>query len=121
LGGREVTRLSCAMTIFHVKLVHTLIFAVLSVCVLYVLISGVFSRITGWTWGALSAVVVEGLVLAASGWKCPLTKVAERLGAADGSVADIYLPKWCADRIFLVCGTIFVVSCVVLLVRLLVQ
>jgi len=82
------------MTIFHVKLVHTGIFAVLSVCVLYVFISGVFNRVTGWTWGALSAVVVEGLVLAASGGKCPLTKVAERLGAA---VADMFLPKWLED------------------------
>ncbi len=93
----------------------------LSACVLYVLISGVFNRITGWTWGASSAVVIEGLVLAASGWKCPLTKVAESLGAADGSVADIFLPKWFANRIFPVCGAIVVISCAVLLVRLLVQ
>jgi hypothetical protein len=39
------------MTILQVKLVHTGIFAVLSVCVLYVFISGNFNRITGWTWG----------------------------------------------------------------------
>jgi hypothetical protein len=109
------------MTIFQVKLVHTGIFAVLSVCVLYVLISGVLNRINGWTWGALSAVVIEGLVLAASGWKCPLTQLAERLGAADGAVADIFLPKWLADRIFPVCGAIVALSCAVLLVRLLVQ
>jgi hypothetical protein len=109
------------MTIFQVKLVHTGIFAVLSVCVLYVLISGVLNRINGWTWGALSAVVIEGFVLAASGWRCPLTQLAERLGAADGAVADIFLPKWLADRIFPVCGAIVALSCAVLLVRLLVQ
>ena len=108
-------------TILQIKLVHTGIFAVLSVCVLFVFISAIFNRITGWTWGALSAVVVEGLVLAASGGRCPLTKVAERLGAADGAVADIFLPKWLANRIFPICGTIVALSCAVLLVRLLVQ
>jgi hypothetical protein len=108
-------------TILQVKLAHTAIFAVLSVCVLYVFVSSVFNRITGWTWGALSAVVIEGLVLAASGGRCPLTQVAERLGAADGAVADIFLPKWLADRIFPICGAIVVLSCAVFLVRLLVQ
>jgi hypothetical protein len=108
-------------TILQVKLVHTGIFAVLSVCVLYIFISGVFNRITGWTWGALSAVFIEGLVLAASGGRCPLTQVAERLGAADGAVADIFLPKWLADRIFPICGTIAAIGCSLILLRLLAQ
>ena len=75
------------LTVLHVKLVHTLIFVVLSACVLYILASGAFNRITVWTWGAVVAIVVEGLVLAASGGKCPLTAMAERLGAVDGSVS----------------------------------
>jgi hypothetical protein len=81
------------VTILQIKLIHSLIFIVLSVCILFVLISGVFNCITGWTWGAMSAVVIEGIVLVSSGWKCPLTKAAEELGAADGSVADLFLPK----------------------------
>ena len=75
-------------------------FAVLSACVAYVLMSGAFNRITPWTWGAIAAIVVEGLVLVASGGRCPLTAVAERLGAVDGSASDILLPKWLADWIF---------------------
>ena len=105
------------LTVFHVKLVHTLIFAVLSACVLYILVSGAFDRITLWTWGAMAAIVVEGLVLAASGGKCPLTSMAERLGAVDGSVSDIFLPKWFADRIFPICGTLYAVGCVAVAVR----
>jgi hypothetical protein len=69
----------------------------------------------------MSAVVIEGIELVSSGWKCPLTKAAEELGAADGSVADIFLPRCCASRIFPVCGTIFVISCAVLVLRLFVQ
>src|SRR5512144_57875 len=62
-------------------------------------------------WGAIVAIAIEEVVLAASGGKCPLTVAAERLGAIDGSVNDIFLPRWFADRIFLICGTSFVIGC----------
>ena len=103
--------------IFHVKLLHTLIFAVLSACVAYIVISGSMNRITPWTWVAIVGIVVEGLVLAASGGRCPLTAVAERLGASDGSVADIFLPRWFADRIFPICGTLYLIGCAIVAIR----
>ena len=106
------------LTVLHIKVVHTLIFVVLSGCVLYVLVSGAFNRITPWTWVAVVAIVIEGLVLAASGGKCPLTALAERLGASDGSVADIFLPKWFADRIFPICGTLYLIGCGIVAIRL---
>ena len=105
------------LTILHVKLVHTLVFVVLSGCVLYILASGAFDRITPWTWIAVVAILLEGVVLVASGGRCPLTTVAERLGASDGSVADIFLPRWFADRIFPICGTLYLIGCVVIAVR----
>lgn len=107
------------LTILHVKLVHTAIFWVLSACVLFTLFSGLADRVTGWTWVAVGLVLVEGVVLVAFGWVCPLTLLAERLGATRGSVADLFLPKWFADRIFPVCGTTFLIACVLLAVRLL--
>lgn len=105
-------------TIVQIKLVHTLIFAVLSACVLFVLYSAVLNRITAWTWGTLVLVLVESVVLVACDWKCPLTILAERLGATEGAVADIFLPKWLADRIFPICGGTFFVGCAILLARL---
>jgi hypothetical protein len=62
-------------------------------------------------------VLVESIVLISFGWKCPLTILAERLGASDGAVADLFLPKWFADRIFPVCGTTFLIACALLVVR----
>ncbi len=105
------------MTILQVKIIHTAIFWILSVCVLYALLSGLLDQITTWTWVAVGLVVLEGVVLVSFGWICPLTILAERLGASRGSVADIFLPKWFADRIFPVCGTTFLVACILLLVR----
>jgi hypothetical protein len=106
-------------TIRQVKLVHTAIFVVLSGCVLYVVFSGASGSITAGTWIAVAAILVEGVVLVTFGWKCPLTLVAERLGARDGSVSDIFLPKWFADRIFPICGTLFLIGCVLIAIRLL--
>jgi len=107
------------LTITHVKLIHTVIFWLLSACVLYVLFSGVADHITMWTWVAVGLVILESVVLAASGWTCPLTILAERLGAVRGSVTDIFLPKWFADRIFPICGTTFGVALLLILFRVL--
>ena len=105
------------LTIFHVKLIHTAIFWLLSACVLYALFSGLVDHITTWTWIAVALVLLESVVLAASGWTCPLTILTERLGAVRGSVADIFLPKWFADRIFPICGTTYGVALLLILMR----
>jgi hypothetical protein len=102
------------VTIFQIKLVHTLVFWVLSFCVVHALYSGVAGRLTPWTWIAVGLVLVESVVLAACGWTCPLTLLAERRGALRGSVTDIFLPKWFADRIFPFCGTLYVVALVLI-------
>jgi hypothetical protein len=107
------------ITLSQIKLVHTAIFWVLSSCVVYALFSGVTDRITNWTWFAVGAVILEGVVLLAFGGTCPLTLLAERQGAKRGSVADIFLPKWIADRIFPICGTTYGVAVLVILVRVL--
>jgi hypothetical protein len=66
--------------------------------VLYVLYAGLQGR-TGKSVGIAGGVVAgEVLVFAGNGFRCPLTKLAERYGAQDGSVTDIYLPKWFAHN-----------------------
>ena len=107
------------VTLFQIKLVHTLIFWILSLCVLYALYSGVAGRITVWTWVAVGLLVLESTVLVVSGWTCPLTILAEQRGAVRGSVADIFLPKWFADRIFPICGTMYGVALLAIVFRLL--
>jgi hypothetical protein len=107
------------ITLFAIKLVHTAVFWVLSLCVAYALYSGVAGPITTWTWIAVGLLCVESVVLVVSGWTCPLTILAERVGAARGSVADIFLPAWLADRIFPVCGTAFAIALVLIALRLL--
>jgi hypothetical protein len=71
------------------------------------------------TWIGIGFMLLEGLVLLISGWKCPLTIYAENLGADDGSVTDIFLPRFIADKMFKIFGTISVICLVLLLVRML--
>jgi hypothetical protein len=105
------------VTILQIKVVHTVIFWILSLCVAYALFSGMTDRIDAWTWIAVGLVLIESIVLAVSGWTCPLTLLADRLGAPRGSVADIFLPQWLADRIFPICGTAYGVALLLLAVR----
>ncbi len=105
------------ITIFQIKLIHTLIFWVLSLCVAYALFSGVADRITMWTWVAVGLLFVESVVLVVSGWTCPLTILAERRGAVRASVTDIFLPRWFADRIFPICGTLYGIALLIIVLR----
>jgi hypothetical protein len=105
------------ITIAQIKVIHTVIFWILSLCVLYALFSGLTGQVTLWTGIAVGLVLVESLVLMLFGWTCPLTLLAERLGATRGSVADLFLPPWFADRIFPICGTTFALALLLLLFR----
>lgn len=79
-----------------VKAVHTLAWFSIECCMVYLLYAG-FARQSDRR-AALAAAVVggESLIFAANGFRCPLTDVAESLGAENGSVTDIYLPRWFA-------------------------
>jgi len=65
----------------------------------YVLYAGA-ARHTGRRAALAGAVVAgESLIFAANGFRCPLTQLAEKIGAADGSVTDIWLPRWFAHNL----------------------
>ncbi|MHB1133122.1 MAG: hypothetical protein ACYC4L_12150 [Chloroflexota bacterium] len=82
-----------------VKALHTAIFGTIAACVVYTFWCGVRNRPTRWTAPAILVVLVESAVFAGNGWRCPLTGLAEELGAESGRVTDIFLPRWFADRI----------------------
>lgn len=102
-----------------IKSLHTLAFFVLSTANLSVFYSAVTGRSSWITWVGLAAVLLEGVVLILNGWRCPLRIYAEKAGAVSGQVTDIFLPKWFADRIFPICTSILVFSCLLLVIRLL--
>ena len=81
------------------KAVHTLAWFSIEACMVYVLYAGFAGRSERRAAIAAGVVAGETLVFAANGFRCPLTDLAERLGAENGSVTDIYLPGWFARNL----------------------
>lgn len=79
-----------------VKSLHTLIWFVVESSVGYLVYAGLRKRTGRDVTVAAVIVAVESVVFLANGARCPLTPLAESLGAESGSVTDIYLPKWLA-------------------------
>lgn len=88
-----------APVIASVKLVHTLIFLVMSGVIIWFAWSGLRGRWSRRMGLVLAAVGIEATVITANGGRCPLTAVVEDLGAERGTVSDIFLPGWVARRI----------------------
>jgi hypothetical protein len=82
-----------------VKVVHTLAWFSIESCMVYLLYAGFAKRTDRRAAVAAAVVGGETLLFAANGFRCPLTDVAESLGAEDGSVTDIFLPRWFAHNL----------------------
>jgi len=78
---------------------HTLAWFSIESCMAYLLYTGFTGRSDRRVAVAASVVATESLVFAVNGFRCPLTTLAERLGAEHGSITDLYLPKWIARNL----------------------
>ena len=88
------------MLLFLTKALHTVIFFAESSAVFLIDWAALTGRVTRVTAAASALILLEGAVLLCNRGVCPLRTYAERLGAARGSVTDIFLPSWLAERIF---------------------
>ena len=85
--------------IVAIKVVHTALFVLISGAILRVFLDGLRGRWTGATRLALAVSLGESALVFANRMRCPLTQLVERLGAEDGRVSDIFLPRWFADHV----------------------
>jgi hypothetical protein len=99
---RPEWRTSALITI---KAIHTAIFATIGGAILLVVWDGVFQLPRRRTVVAGGLVLVESAIYASNNQVCPLTPLAEELGARRGSVTDIFLPDWLSARIPVIGGS----------------
>lgn len=90
-----------------IKVLHTTVFAAVALAVVIVAWDGIRQRPHRRTAMAAAIALGESAVYVGNGFTCPLTPIAERLGAESGSVADIYLPGWFARRLPVIAGSVF--------------
>jgi len=97
----------------QIKLLHTAIWAVMAASILALPWLGWFGKFRR-AFGLTLLIVVECLVLAVNGGRCPLTDVAARYTTDRACNFDIYLPLWlaCSNKsifgFLLVAGELFV-------------
>ncbi|HMQ09220.1 MAG TPA: hypothetical protein PKC31_00785 [Candidatus Nanoperiomorbaceae bacterium] len=102
-----------------IKTVHTIIYLIMVWAVFYLLYAAINQTYSVWFYLALGLLVIESLVFALSGMKCPLTALAKKYGDNKGYVGDLFIPERFSKYTFRVFGTIFLVSIVLLLLNVL--
>ena len=95
----HATERSERVAVIALKTVHTLIFAGELTAIMWLLVSGLIGRRDRDVGIAAAAVAVEAVVFIGNDGICPITPITERLGAAHGSVSDIFLPAAVARTI----------------------
>ncbi len=87
-----------------IKALHTAIFLSIGGLLLVFVGDGIRQRPRRRTAIAVGVVLAESAIYVSNNQVCPLTPLAVELGAARGSVADIFLPDWLSRRIPVVGG-----------------
>jgi hypothetical protein len=87
------------MQLAIVRAVHSAVFVVELAAILWLVVTGIAGRRDRTVAVAGSLVAAEAAVFVANSGVCPLTPLAERLGARRGSVSDIFLPDAMARTI----------------------
>ena len=95
-----------------IKGIHTLIFFSVFAAVLLTLWDGIQGSPRRRTALAGGVVLVESAVYVSNNQVCPLTPLAEKLGAERGSVVDMFLPAAAARQIPLVAGSAAILALV---------
>lgn len=98
---RELVRLepSRPAKLVAVKAFHTLVWLAVETALGVVIYDGLRKSRGSRTAVAAALVSGESLLYLANGARCPMTSLAESLGAEDGSVTDIFLPGWLARNL----------------------
>jgi len=96
--------------VFAIKLFHSFIFLFMVACLLYILYCAITRRYDWTLFLALVAMFIEGLALLLNRWRCPLTTLAEKYGAANGAVTDIFLPVWLTRHTFKISTIVVIIE-----------
>jgi hypothetical protein len=107
--GNEVTPSPSEGSLRAVKLVHTAVWAFFAGSILAIPVLAALRRL-GTALVLIGIVLVEVVILAVNGMRCPLTGVAARYTDDRRDNFDIYLPEWLARYNKQIFGTLYVLA-----------
>lgn len=112
----RLSALQPANALLVVKLTHTLVWAFFAGLIVTIPLASIQGKHALAAWSA-AAVAGEVLVLAANGFRCPLTAIAARYTDDRRDNFDIYLPQWLARHNKLIFGTLYLAGMAFAVVR----
>jgi hypothetical protein len=113
---RHTMKQKLTLQIFLIKLVHSLIYIFMSPCLGYLFYAGITATYDWKLAFAIGMIVLEVIVLSLSGWHCPLSSLAKKLGDESGNdlIGDYLLPKGAARFTVPFCSLVFVSGLILL-------
>jgi hypothetical protein len=102
-----------------VKLLHTLIWIIMTVAILHVVYVGLTGELSSLLVISLPLVSLECVVLLTNRGECPLRNVAAGLTQERHDGFDIYIPGWLARYNVPICGGLFTIGLILVIVRIL--
>lgn len=102
--------------IFLIKSGHSLIYLFMSFCLGYLFYAAITATYNWRLAFAIGMIVLEIIVLSLSGWRCPLSTWARKLGDETGNdlLSDYVLPDWVAKLTVPFCSFVFISGLVLL-------
>jgi heme/copper-type cytochrome/quinol oxidase subunit 3 len=109
--------------IFLIKLGHSLIYLFMSFCLGYMFYAAITATYDWKLVFAIGMIVLETIILAFSGWRCPLSAWARSLGDKTGNdlLSDYLLPDWLAKLTVPFCTLVFLSGLTLVLVTFLLR
>ena len=100
-----------------VKLLHTFIWGLFVIAIMYIIYAGTFDRVNYFVWMCIGAVIIEAIVLLIYKWRCPLTIIAGKYTDNHTVGFDIFIPQWLARHNKTIFTTIFVIGVILVIWR----
>ncbi len=109
---RNATRLTI------IRIIHTLIWLFFNVVIFYMLYAAITGKLDRWLWIGFGLFVLEGLVLLAFKFYCPLTVWARKYSDSTKANFDIYLPHWLAKYNKMIYTSILLIIAIITIFQL---
>lgn len=93
--------------LFFIISLHSLIFWFQIGCLGYLLYAGITRAFSLWLFAPAASISFNGLLLLLNRGRCPFTTLAEKEGAGNGAVTDLFLPEWMAQNVFHIALVLF--------------
>lgn len=104
--------------LLYLKIAHTVVWAFYVSVIGYIIYAGIVNRIDGYLYTAIGLVVLEGIILLAFKWRCPLTVLAYKYTDERHAGFDIFLPEWLAKHNKTIFTSIFLIGVLITVYRL---